>query len=190
MLAAESARAEALLYAGETDAARQALMTILEKKRDYAPAYVGLARCEYVRDEPESLERAWKLVQHALELDSDRIEAHCLAAWVARARDDSEAARRFTESAAALQPHHSEVKLLRAELGLARANLAEMVRFATEVLQQTDDARARAAAYRYLIIAYDAGGQIEAAAEARRARAEHLRAAMHPLSMLSAQRVE
>jgi tetratricopeptide (TPR) repeat protein len=155
--------------------ARAQLISILGRNRDYAPAYVGMAMIEYRLGhrldggyDLVALDRAAKLVNHALKLDPNLFDAHATAAWIARYRGDLDAARVSLSVAEGLQPNDPALKLTRAELAEADANTKEMLRFAREVIAESKDTRERAAAYHYVIAAYTGGGHIEQAEAAHR----------------------
>jgi tetratricopeptide (TPR) repeat protein len=155
--------------------ARAQLVSILGRNRDYAPAYVGLAMIEYRSGyrsgggyDPVALDRAMKLVSHALKLDPNLFDAHATAAWIERYRGDLDAARLSIDVAEGLQPNDPALKLTRAELAEVDANPKEMLRYAREVIAESKDPRDRAAAYHYVIAAYTGGGHIEQAEAAHR----------------------
>jgi tetratricopeptide (TPR) repeat protein len=155
--------------------ARAQLVSILGRNRDYAPAYVGMAMIEYRSGyktgagyDPVALDRAAKLVNHALKLDPNLFDAHATAAWISRYRGDLDAARVSLGVADGLKPNDPGLKLTRAELAEVDANPKEMLRFASEVIEQSKDRRQRAAAYHYVIAAYTSGGHIEQAEAAHK----------------------
>lgn len=155
--------------------ARAQLVSILGRNRDYAPAYVGMAMIEYRSGyrsggayDPMALDRAAKLVNHALKLDPNLFDAHATAAWIERYRGDLAAARVAIDVAESLQPNDPGLKLTRAELAEADANPREMLRFAREVIAESKDRREQAAAYHYVIAAYTGAGHMDQAEAAHR----------------------
>jgi Tfp pilus assembly protein PilF len=156
--------------------AREKLMAILAADKNYAPAYVGLARVEYESGyfsgdtfDTTALGRGWKLVQHALKLDPALFDAHLTAGWISRYQGQIDSARSSIERAEELRPGTMLVKLLRAELAQAERNPTEMVRLAREVVAaESSTPREKAAAYSYLIDFYRRGGHADQADEAYR----------------------
>lgn len=155
--------------------ARESVMSILGKNREYAPAYASLAAIEYkagylggTRYDPDALARASKFAAHALKLDPNLFEAHYANAMIARYRGDVDASRASLDIAEGLRPDDPRVKLARAGLAEAESNPKEMLRFAREVIEQSKDKRDLAAAYQYVVSAYAGGGHLDQADAAYR----------------------
>lgn len=179
-LKSEYQKADALLDdhwwgSGATlEAAKNQFTALLEKDRNFAPAYTGLARVEFLSgyfrgDEFDStaLARASKLNAHALELDPNFFDAHILAGYLARYSNDYDLARASFDRAGEIGGiHHADVLLGRAELADAENDSAAMVALAKQTIAGSYDLTARARAYGYLIDAYGMGGhndQVDAA---------------------------
>jgi Tfp pilus assembly protein PilF len=143
--------------------ARERLMAILAQDREYAPAYVGLARVEVARgDQKEetegaALERASKFVSHALKLDESSLDAHVTAGWIAQVRGDFDLAEESLRKADAIEANHSEVKLIRAAIAREMEDSKRMMALAKEVIAESTDEDDRAGAYEILIDAYESG---------------------------------
>lgn len=140
------------------DEARKIFMGLIEKNREYAPAYVGLARVERAAGyrsgwtyDPEALNRAWKLVHHALKVDPQLFDAHVTAAQISIDRRDMDLARSSADQAEELRPGDVRVKLLRAAIAQRDRQPDEMVRIARDVIATSQDGEDRTYAYELLI---------------------------------------
>ena len=175
LLASEYQQADDILRKWEGDKAQLAdaknrLMAIVAKDKGYALAYVGLAKVE-VRTESdsddespnESLARAYKFSQHALKLNPDLYEAHLTAGWIARYERDTDKAREEADAAEKIRPNTAGVRLLRADIELSGDDPRETVKHAKQALEVATDPYDKAAAYRYLIEAYEFGSHLEEA---------------------------
>jgi tetratricopeptide (TPR) repeat protein len=121
----------------DLDAARNGAMEILAANRDYAPAYVALARIEYREGyingwqyEPANLERASKLVNHALKLDPDNREAHITAANIAAYSGNFDIARDHLDAAERVPADDGAVVLGRMTLEQVQRHPDEAIRIA------------------------------------------------------------
>jgi Tfp pilus assembly protein PilF len=157
------------------DEARGMLVAIIEKDRRYAPAYVGLARVEFMRGyqsgrqfDRSSTGRARKFLQHALKLDPDLFEAHVTSARVYLADGDLDLARQSWDRADELRPNSPRVRLGRAALAEAEENPSEMVRLAREVLSMPHEPATAAGAWQILVTAYTWEGHLDQADVAHR----------------------
>ena len=175
LLASEYRQADDILRKWEGDKAqledaRSRLMAIVAKDKGYALAYVGLANVE-IRTKPDNedesptvhQERAYKFSQHALKLNPELYEAHLAAGWIARHERDTDKAREAAEAAEKIRPNTAGVRLLRADIGLTGDDPRETVKHAKDALEVATDPYDKAAAYRYLVEAYEFGSHLEEA---------------------------
>jgi tetratricopeptide (TPR) repeat protein len=184
LLGDEYRQADAIIRAWEGDKAqledaKNRFMSIVAKDKSYALAYVGLANVEYRMGfkyensyEPDSLQRAWKFAQHALKLNPELYEGHMVSGWIQRYEGDWDAARESANAAEKIRPGQAATLLLRAELGETSDDPRDTVKYAKEALNVAQDARDRAAAYGYLIDAYEFGSHLQ---EAQAAYEEQLK---------------
>lgn len=173
-----SIRRQITRFDGDTaklDEARQRIMDILARDRGYAPAYVALARIEVLEftdgefSQSEVLQRATKLMNHALKLDPNLYDAHRTAAWIAVRSGDYDLAEESLRKAEELKPGHPPAKLLRAWMALQQEEALRAVQLAREVAATTTaDDDDRADAYRLLTLVYESGLHLEEADAAYR----------------------
>lgn len=150
--------------ATKIDLARARLKEIVAEDRSYAPAYVGLARCETlggydggVKFESAALDRAEKFVNHAIRLQPESFDAHIERAWIMRYRGDFDLAEESLRRAEELKPGHPEIKLVRAGIALEQSeDIQGATRLAREVVAQATDDDLRARAYSFLVFMYEA----------------------------------
>ncbi len=180
-LASDYAKASKLLGEWEGDnrqleEARKLLYSIIGRKRDYAPAFVGLSRLElkaayigrreYDRD---GLERARKFADHALKLDPNVPLGHVTRAYVAINQHDLEVASNELDRAEEQTPSAAVVRLGRASIAREEGNAREIVRWANEALAAKDATDLnRISAYGHLASTYEGLGAIEKADTAHR----------------------
>lgn len=165
-------RSQITRWDGDTaklDDAKQRIMGILAKDRDYAPAYVALGRIEALKAheegemKPEGLDRGTKFVNHALKLDPNLFEAHRTAAWIATVGGDFDIAEESLRKAEALRPGDQGLNLVRAYVALYQEEILKGLDFARSVVADSTDDDDRADAYRVLTILYESGLHLEEA---------------------------
>lgn len=157
--------------------ARSILMSILEKDRNYALAYVGLGQNEYYGAQvnsgtyhSEALDRAWKLIHHGLKIDPNLFEGHLAAAYVSLARGELDLARESLLRAQAIDAASPRLTLGWARLAERENDAPEMVRLAKEVLASSKDVNDLTRAHGVLITAYMNGGHADQADASYRAQ--------------------
>jgi Tfp pilus assembly protein PilF len=143
-----SARQLIVAYAGDDadlDAAKELLKSVLTRDRDYAPAYLELARLEYRGgyiggDERHGarVENAFKFLKHAVSFGADLPEAHALQARIHLERGEYDLAEVSLEKAELAGVAKEQLDAIRARVAAAYDNEREAVRLAREVV--ADDA--------------------------------------------------
>lgn len=152
------------------DQARTRAMAIVSKDREYAPAYILLARCEALAGTgneestlPDGRARAWRLLNRALALAPDNFDAHIGAASLATGDGDFDKAEESLRLAGALKPGHAALKSVRVAIANGEEDLPKMVQLAREVLADSQDPFIRFQAYRHLLYAYEGHLHLEEA---------------------------
>ena len=144
------------------DAARARAMAIVSKDRNYARAYVLLARCEALHgtgtDEStlaDGRERAWRLINRALAIAPEDFEVNMGVAWLAVGEGDLGRAEEALRVAGAARPGDDAPKVVRVAIAHRENDHPKMVRLAREVIAEVDDPFIRFQAYRHLLYAYE-----------------------------------
>ncbi len=155
----------------QLDEARKLLLATIERNRDFAPAYDGLARLEcdasYVRGEQhedEGLRRARKFVDHAIKLDPSLPEAYLTLSSVAYLQRDYDAASFALDRAEQLRARPGSVKGLRAKLLYREGDAKQALALAKEVAASPDaSSRERASVYDLMSKIYERMQAMDAA---------------------------
>lgn len=174
-------RARALLdsYEGRPEPLEQAkalALEMLELDRNFAPAYVILARKEmtaaFIRGEeydPEGLKRARKFVDHALKLDPNSHDAHLASAAVWIDEGQLDLAGQELDRAEAIDPGNIRDKTHRLRIARREARrvsqLSEPERLAKEIIAETTDPSALFQAWQALAWIYSSRNEMGLVAE-------------------------
>ena len=171
----EDIRLQLARWDGDTakiDDARERLKAIIAKDRNYAPAYVGLARAEALSGykggreyEPAGLDRAAKFVAHAIKLRPDYFDAYVEKAWIASFRGDIDIVEEAVRRADELKPGHPRVKLVRAAVA---DDVKTAARLAKEVIAESKSTDDKIHAYSVLVDVYQYGRHLDEADAAYR----------------------
>jgi predicted Zn-dependent protease len=171
---ADCDRAQKLLnnFAGkraQLEEARNLIMSVLARDRDYAPAYVALSRLErkaayqgYDNYSAEGLRRSEKFAAHALKLDPRSSAAYFALASAEMAERDFDRARASIDSAEQLGARPAAVRGARAEIALDESDPKTALRLMKDTLSSKDaTADDRAGAYSIMVQIYQAAGAVD-----------------------------
>ena len=128
--------------------AREILTGVLGSSRDYAPAYVELARLEYKSGyvsgdafDRTRLINAEKFANHALELDPDLPEAHLASARISLYLGEFDLSNERIETAESLGVAKEDADAVRARMASATGDERETLRLARTVIASESAAK-------------------------------------------------
>jgi tetratricopeptide (TPR) repeat protein len=155
---------------------RKEAMQLLEANRNYAPAYVALARIEYREGyingssyDRTKLGRAWKLVLHALKLEPANREAHVVAGEISTYTGDFELAADHLEQARALPGETGEIVLAEMMLEQVQRHPEQVIRIGRANADSITKAKQLAVLHDKMAQSYERLGLADQAGEAYRA---------------------